>query len=362
MSKSYPILIFVCGPQEGQRVRLTRLVSILGRAGRADILLSEDYVSREQVRYEMLQAGPTLENLSRRGTWINGKRYRAGRKILVDTGDVIGVGAQTQMLFVSAGDDPAQALSAWEAARTSRRDAFGKRYQPPAVPAPVAEEPPEEEPEPDQAAEAKGEKRASEMTADERAEAERKEKRRKLMTGLGVYWGLLMFLLVLAYLFVDIKPPGEMAEVPILANDEIEQYLGEPVVRSPNPLTKEKKLREAIGLYRQFGMNLRHLHKMVLAFKEAEAYGGKSFLDKPEDDRIYRDCLAELTKIVQRKYLRAYQLEKNSDWAAAEAEFRVLLAIIGDENNPIFVNARKHHRRVKYYLEKEALKKKPLFG
>ena len=115
MSAEHPMLVFVAGPQAGQRVLLSRPVLVLGRGGGADVLLSEDYASRQQARYELLQAGPALEGLSQRGTWINGKRYKSGKKILLATGDLIGVGQETEILFVAAGDDPDAVRAAYEA-------------------------------------------------------------------------------------------------------------------------------------------------------------------------------------------------------------------------------------------------------
>ena len=363
MGAEYPELIFVGGPQKGQRIRLTRPVAVLGRGSGSDILLSEQYVSRQHVRYELLRAGPAVENLSSRGTWINGKRYKTGQKVLLATGDVLGVGHETQMLFVAAGDDPEEALRAWRARLQRGRDAFGRRVQPPSQARQVPESP-SKPPEPAAGKELAGEerpKRPSEMTADERAEAERKEKRRKLLIGLAAWWSLMLLGLVLGYLYLDVKPQTEVPERPMLSPEQIERFLQQPVSRTPNPLQKDKKLAQALDLYRHYGMNPRHLHEMVQAFKEALAYSGRGFFANSEHDRIFRACLTELTQTVQKRYRRACLLEKNQDWAAAEAEFRDLLAIVRDDKNPIFHNVTAHLERVKFYHERAKPKKNPLF-
>jgi len=365
MSAEHPELIFLTGPQAGQRVRLTQPVAILGRGSGSDILLSEDYVSRQQMRYELLRAGPAIENLSPRGTWINGKRYKTGQKVLLATGDVIGVGHETQILFVAAGDDPERALQTWRArSRRGGRDAFGRKIQPapkatpppPGPPEPAAEEMEEEPARPERRP-----KRPSEMTADERAELAKKERRRKLLIGLGAWWGLLLLGMVLGSLYLGTNPEAEPAEQTMLNAAQIERFLKQPVERTPNPLQKERKLRQALKLYRQYGTNPLHLQEMVQAFKEALAYAGRSFFEDPEHDRIFRNCQAELIRIVQERYRHACLLEKNQDWAAAEAEFRSLLAIVRDDKNPIFHNVTAHLARVKYYRKKTEPKRNPLF-
>jgi len=128
MSKEHPVLIFVAGPQAGQRVELTHPVAILGRGADADVLFTEQYISRKHMKYELLPDGPTFEILSKQGVWVNGKRYKAGKKIILETGDLIGLGLETQVLFVSAGDDPELALFSYKESlrEEGAKDAFGR--------------------------------------------------------------------------------------------------------------------------------------------------------------------------------------------------------------------------------------------
>ena len=54
MSEKHPLLVFVAGPQKGQHVVLSMPAAVLGRGGDADIMLSEEFVSRRHIRYELL--------------------------------------------------------------------------------------------------------------------------------------------------------------------------------------------------------------------------------------------------------------------------------------------------------------------
>ena len=76
----------------------------------------EEAASREHIRFLFTHDGWVMENLSANGTLINNKRYKRDKKILLDTGDVLGVGLETKILYVAPGDDPEEALGAWRAA------------------------------------------------------------------------------------------------------------------------------------------------------------------------------------------------------------------------------------------------------
>ena len=117
MAAARPELLFVRGPQAGQRVVLTTGQAVLGRSPECDVRLEEESASRRQVQFEMTAEGVVVENLSSQGTLISGKRYKSGKRVLLDTGDVLAAGAVTEILFVAAGDDPEAALTAYRQAR-----------------------------------------------------------------------------------------------------------------------------------------------------------------------------------------------------------------------------------------------------
>ncbi len=369
MSENHPELIFVSGPQDGQRVVLSHPVAVLGREGGADIMLSEGFVSRLQARYELVRAGPVLENLSKRGTWINGKRYKAGKQILLETGDVIGVGQETQILFISAGDDPEAALAEYRKSveAGAGRDAFGSRVQvgkqdvEPAAAAPEPSEPEEEEPF-DEDSEQVEQKtiRPSEMTVAQRVKAESKARRRKVVIGLSIYLGVIVIGAIILKSVVG-KQESKLRPMPkMMKSDEIVEAVRAPVsVPSINKSHMKERLDKALALYRQYGLELSHLYQCVFAFKEALAYSGKGYFKDPEHDEIYREVLDKLTEEIKDRYIHAYLQEQHQKWHKAEREFYRILEIFGDKESPLFKNVRDHYERVKHIrLQKEKRKKR----
>ncbi len=357
MSQDCPELIFVAGPQKGQRVLLSRAGLVLGRGSGADVLLSEEFASRQQARYELLQAGPTLENLSDRGTWVNGKRYKAGKRLLLETGDLIGVGEQTEMLFVAAGDDPEAALAAYQSSAGQARNAFGRKTQPAAqVPQAAAQVETAQPAEASQPPPSPGEvrlRRPSEMAAGERLQAEAAARRRKIAIGLGIYLGLILLAGVLLKVLTS-APAGGAPGVPQLTDQQIEDALAQVPSKTPNRLLMEQRLEHAKGLYQQYGLESPLLYECVHAFKEALAYSGRNFFEDTEDEKMYRQGLRRLTEQIQERYRNAYLLEKAADWPRAEAAFRDLLAMLtlrdDMQKGLLFTNIQQHHRRVQYYL------------
>jgi pSer/pThr/pTyr-binding forkhead associated (FHA) protein len=116
MVSAMPELIFVSGPQQGERAVIMTGTAVLGRSPSADVKLLEEAASREHVRFQLTRDGWVMENLSANGTLINGRRYKKDKKILLDTGDVMGIGLETRILYVSPGDDPEEALEDWRQA------------------------------------------------------------------------------------------------------------------------------------------------------------------------------------------------------------------------------------------------------
>ena len=111
MVLSRPEIIFVNGPQRGHSEPLTADVVIVGRGADCDVRIGEQTVSRRQVRFELTYDGWVVENLSRNPILIDGRKYKAARRVILETGDVLAMGLSTEILFVSAGDSPAEALS-----------------------------------------------------------------------------------------------------------------------------------------------------------------------------------------------------------------------------------------------------------
>ncbi len=365
MSDKHPELLFLAGPQAQQRMVLDKPLMVLGRSGEADVVLGEAYVSRQQARYELLKAGPTLENLSGKGTWINGRRFKAGKQVLLETGDLIGAGNETQILFVAAGDDPDEALARFKP-EARGRDAFGQRVAPPPpAAAPVSEPPDAGEPEPQaeplEAEEAKPAKprarRPSEMTAGQRAELERKARQKKILIALGVWWGAMGLLAVLAWVFVKSKPPTDEVAARVLSEVEIRRHLEERL--KPRTVSREMEelwLNRALRWHAERGFDRWKMHETVDAFKKSLAYSGRITFADPEHQETYRQVLDRFVQVVTADYRDACLKEKDKNWEQAKVLFERLLSEIGYETNqsPLFRNVQEHLARVKYYYQKEA--------
>ncbi|MCD4699318.1 MAG: FHA domain-containing protein [Phycisphaerae bacterium] len=363
MSQDHPELIFVAGPQSGQRVVLTRPVAVLGRGGGADVLFSEEYISRNQARYELLRAGPVLENLSARGTWINGKRYKTGRQVLLETGDLIGVGEVTQILFVAAGDDSKAALAMYRESVATGKDAFGRKPRLEKATSPPSPEPELVVDEGGQQDEAEvNPKHPSELSATERLEAEQKARRRKIAIGLGIYLAaIIVIAIVLKARTGGTDKPWP--EPPKLTGEKIAEFIRTPVQRTPNQFREEEELKKAVGLYRQYGMGDSYrLYDCLVAFKEALAYRDEIYFNDPEHDQMYRAVLDKLTETVGEKYDKACLLEKAEEWEQAEREFFEILRIYRDQSGGLFENIRAHHERVRHFHQKSKPKKRRMFG
>ena len=135
MNSARPELIFVRGPQQGERAVMMTNAVLVGRSPAADVRLTEQTASREQVRFALSPEGWLMENLSTNGTRINGKNYKKKKKLILETGDTLAVGVDTEILYVAPGDDPEEAIAEYRQAHAPKE-------------APAAEAPPEPAPAP----------------------------------------------------------------------------------------------------------------------------------------------------------------------------------------------------------------------
>jgi pSer/pThr/pTyr-binding forkhead associated (FHA) protein len=369
MSAEHPELVFVTGPQQGQRVVLGRTVATLGRGGGVEIMLTEDFVSRRQARYELLQAGPVLENLSSGGTWINGKKYKEGHKVLLETGDVIGVGNETQILFVKAGDDVEAAVANFHRLAPTRRDAFGKKWAPPKVesaPAAVQAVSAAELPnipameKPRQAQVIQAQVKPSEMTADDRYRAEQVGKKRKLKIVLGIYFGVILLALILGSIFLKGRKTEEFAEVKVMDSRQIADCLSARRTDSPALYLVDKTLDKAHGLSQQAATDPRTLYQCVDAYKLAMAYSGRgALLEKTADQEAYQAALDKLTTLITNMYKDGCILERDREWELAEKQFKAILGALircnddPDDTSLLFKNVSDHENRAHYYRTKK---------
>ena len=70
-----PELVFLSGPQAGERAVLMADIVEAGRSPSCDVHLTEQHASRRQMQFQLTPDGWAVENLSVNRIRINGKRY-----------------------------------------------------------------------------------------------------------------------------------------------------------------------------------------------------------------------------------------------------------------------------------------------
>jgi two-component system, cell cycle response regulator len=122
-SRAYAIVL--TGAARGQTFPIDRGSFVIGRDPKADLVLTDDGISREHARITVVGNDLVVEDLdSTNGTWCNGERV--SRRILVD-GDKVGLGATT-ILKLSFHDPVEQAL-AEQLFEAARRDPLTKLFK-----------------------------------------------------------------------------------------------------------------------------------------------------------------------------------------------------------------------------------------
>jgi len=325
-------LIFVTGPQAGQRASLLSNVMVVGRGTQADVQLAERQASRRQFQLTLTQDGWVFENLSTGRTRVNEKRYKTGKRIILDTGDVIGTGAETEILFVSAGDDPEKALAAWR----TKHPLPAAAAEPDEAPAGEAEQTdriaPEQIPEPreleDEADESEELEEKRKLTEEERAAQERKAKLKKYGVIFGIYLALVIFGVIIVSQFVG----GGETEGPTgghprpLTKDQISDFIKEDFSRLRNTIKAKEELAEANLRWRDRDARIGNLYRAVYHYKLAMAYSRRAL--PAEDERKFRKATKELIKRVSDKYDAAWKYEMDEKYHDAEILFTELLNII----------------------------------
>jgi len=328
-------LIYVKGPQAGQRASLMSAVVTVGRGQQADVQLTEEHVSRKHFQLTLTQDGWVFENLSPLRSRVGGKKYKIGKKLILDTGDVISVGAETELLFVATGDDPEAALIAYRqraGKKGKARSAAGAAA--PVAPAVPTEAKPAGDGEPDPLAQIEGsaaaaaepEEEEAELDEEELAALAQKAKLKKYLTIFGVYIGVLA---VIAVIFASMIGPSGPRHVeggmPVLLSDaKIDEFLNVPLNRDKNSVEAKNALREAL-LELEKTNRADHLYQAIYQFKLSRAYG-KVFSTR--DEKLFVDAKTRLTKRVQEMYRNAYAYEKDRQYITSERIFRDILDMV----------------------------------
>jgi len=348
MPSACPELIFVAGPQEGERAVLMTPVVGVGRSPDADVQLSELYVSRSQLQFQITHEGWVVENVAKKSlVRINGKKLKVGKKLILDTGDLLSVGMETQILFVAPGDDPEEALAEY------RNEVPAPEPEPAAV---VAEQPPESveaepvvaEPEaaaPVEAATESEEAPAAEsiednlmlgLTDEERdAATEKQAKIKKYAIYGGVYLAVLIGGAVLLS-GLGARGDGDRTGAPgLIPPDGISQILSEPILGMPlvEPVA-EQHLQKAKVFHREAEIQSGNLYKAVKHYKLYLAFSRKETFPTPELERQYTQALRRLIREVTKKYKDSYALVQNRNYRLALASYEELLRMVPAKEEP----------------------------
>ena len=346
-----PELLFLSGPQEGQRAVLFQPVALAGRAEDCEVHLVEEFASRQHLRFQRTNEGCQVEVLSSRGARINGKLYKPPTKVLLDTGDLISLATETVILFVAAGDDPEAALAEYRKAHPAPAPV----QRPPPVPAGLAATRrgagqcpvPPPPPEPPPPAEEQAPKPSPPVTPAAQEEARRRHaqatsraKLRKYAVLGGVY---AIFLVGLAiFLATRSRGPASVATggpPGLLPESAIEDAVQQPLSRATNENLAAENLHQAQTLYDSRGFHLGNRQKCVKGFKLCLAFLNRKEFDSPADSDRCHTVSGELIDQVRDAYREAWLREKARLWAKANQkweEVRAMLPPDSDWNSPAY--------------------------
>jgi hypothetical protein len=319
-----PELIFVAGPQAGQRAVVMASPTVAGRSPACDIDLAEQSVSRQQMRLSPGPDGWVLENLSSNGTKVNGKTYKR-RKVILDTGDIIGVGRQTVLLFVAAEDDPEAALRAYREVQPA----------PPAEEPPAAQPPPApQEPPREPAPTAPVAPMRAEAAAEDAEAAAKRAKRKKYIIGFSIYAALLLVVVIVLIWPGDGDGDQRAAPRDLKASD-IRQALEAPIRNLPTSAAlAAEMLAKAETFYAARSDPPANLYRAVKCFKLHLAYKGGGGFAENRHYRMFEQARRDLVERVVQLYVRAYENERAERWPEAENLFQEALAMLPVKEEP----------------------------
>ncbi|MCD4825260.1 MAG: FHA domain-containing protein [Phycisphaerae bacterium] len=335
MAEVRPELIFVDGPQLGERAVLMDNIVIVGRGARADIHIREECVSRQHLRFTLTHDGWIVENLSAAGKiQIDGKKYKAGKKILLESGDCIAIGAVTKLLFVEASDNPDEVLVAY------------RENNPPPKPVPVPIPPPlptpvEQTPTPPEPAEPESTEPVEMLPIPEQEEEEKTEtpeqadarkqkaKKRMYIIAGGVYIVLMIVgIIALSTLKKSDKPTGSNLP-PRLNSEQIKEALTTPLERAPNPVRADIRLNDARSFFAKRSASPENLYLCVLNYRLSLAHRRRAErVLSTDDEPKFHNATRELIKAIQETYDDAWAFENTKQWSRANEQLEQIMRYI----------------------------------
>jgi hypothetical protein len=338
MTMQSPELIFVGGPQTGQRHTVMTSPVIIGRDPNADVLIEDESVSRQHARFDLTAAAWVLTNLSQNGTEVNQKRYRkSSKQIILDTGDVMAIGQETLILYVAPGDDPEEALAAWRGANVGDR-AGGAESQPQGAAGQgdvqqEGEQPEQEMPPPRPTPASRGQ--AVDEQPDDQEDAGGFRKFRKYAVGLGIYFVAMIGVLVfLAARDDGADSEGSSGPPSALDRDQIRRVLNKQFDVEEDPIEARRMLERAEQFYRRRNDAAGNLYRSVKAFKLHLDYKGSASFAESRHLQMYLAAMDELAKRVIRLYDSAYKLTRRQRWREALVAWKRLQAELPAKEPP----------------------------
>lgn len=350
-------LIFVAGPQNGERGQLMSGSVIIGRSPTCGVQIIEKTVSRMQLRLELTPDGWVAENMSATRIRINGKKYKSKKKIILDTNDVLAFGEKTEILFVAPEDDAEEALALY---RREHRES--QILQPILVEETPnqGEQSPLDEVETETPIGQQATATAPLSVEDELAE-EKKTKKRKYLIAGGIY---LVAMVALVIFLVSLKSDGptDSSGKPLqkLTDEQIRDVIPALLDVRKQPTKAKEALDKAMEFYAGQLDRPGDLYRAVKHFKLHLKFKGSPGFAKTRHGTAALDAENKLIKRFRGAYQNAWILENSKDWLAARAAFEELLQMIPvtegmypDDNNRVFKNVLAHLMYVRKHIKKK---------
>ena len=337
---------------------------VIGRHPSCDIQITEQTVSRQQARFRLSPHGWVVGSLASSAIRVNTRRYKASQQIILETGDILGVGIETEMLFVAQGDDVEAALAEMREAHpqfagfTVMAPVEAPTDQVPMPPTPPVERPdafappvPVPEPEPlDLIVSDRDEALAVEAAETEK---ERKAKLRKYVVGFGLY-GVLFLGFIVA---MSMRPTEDVVDgTPLkrLTDREIEKILTKELKIKGRPRYGEEALDKARRYYDDYPQQPDAMYQSVKHFQIYLKHTGMQGFPDTENQGLFQNAKNTLVDEVTEVYRRAWKETKNEDWDAALRGFQQVLRMIPvqadpypDKDNKLFLNVRRYIRFIR---------------
>jgi hypothetical protein len=346
-----PELIFVRGPQQGERAVMMTNAVLVGRSPAADVRLTEQTASREQVRFTLSPEGWLMENLSTNGTRINGKNYKKKKKLILETGDILTVGLETEILYVSPGDDPEEAIAEYRQADAPKELPAAKEPPAPAAAAakpqakPAAGKAPQAEidlsaagaakagKEAKAAKNAKGAKDAKALQEAVEQDGEKEQikgKKLKVVLFSVVLIGMLGLGAAMAIKTIIPPPPPGSTNLARLEPADIVEALGAPFPEKPSsPVKAAEALNRAVQSFTNRNLwGPGDLYRCVRDFKLYRAYKQTAGFADVRYERMAEQAERELEKLVCEKYEVAWKFEMARNWRQAKSSYEELMRIL----------------------------------